>query len=124
MFYLFSNGFLIYYLLNCFLLQSGGFGPPIPFFRRYVVELRPDHHDGDCYWDATLFDCLRRVMFVYTYGIVNNEFNDTPKKTWYADSQSKWVQFWSCPYCLGFWLATLVTTLNIAYERCRFFTAI
>lgn len=103
------NGFFIYYLLSLLLLDNGGIGPKIPFLRRQIFDAR---HEEAYSWDATIVDCLRRVLFMYECRVTSEENSDKTEIVWYL-KDNQMTHMWSCPLCLGFWLAVMTATLNI-----------
>ncbi len=103
------NGFFVYYLLLLLLLENGGVGPRVPFLKRQVWH----GEDSDVrFWDATVIDCLRRVLFMYECRVTSEENSDKIEKVWYV-RDNQMTQMWSCPLCLGFWLAAGSVALNI-----------
>ncbi len=103
------NGFFVYYLLSILLLENGGVGPKMPFVNREVFS----GEDGDVhFWEATIIDCLRRVLFMYECRVTSEENSDKTEIVWYV-KDNQMTQMWSCPLCLGFWLAAGSVALNI-----------
>ncbi len=104
------NGFVIYYLLWLLLLDNGGMGPSWGVSSITVIFF--DKKSKNTYeWKATWVDCLRRVFNMYEVGYSNDEESDVKRKTWYT-KDSQMAELWQCEFCLGFWLAVILTTLN------------
>lgn len=104
------NGLVIYYLLELLLLDNGGMGPSwgVPS----ITVIFFDKKSKNTYeWRATWVDCLRRVLKMYEVGYSNDGESDIERKTWYT-KDSQMTELWQCEFCLGFWLAVILTALN------------
>ena len=101
---IFINGFLIYYLLSILLLENGEVGPKI-FSRQTVIH---DNGEDTWFWESTVVDYLRRVMFVYEFRRDVPDPLDKGRKVWYVrDNQMS--QLWNCPKCMSLWLALILS---------------
>jgi hypothetical protein len=108
------NGLVIYYLLELLLLDNGGMGPGWGVGSIKVIFF--DKKSENTYeWQATWVDYLRRVFGMYEVSYNNVGESDSKDKIWYT-KDSQMTRLWQCEFCLGFWLAVILTVLNIFSE--------